>query len=547
MKRITLLLLGLGLLGTRTGWAETAPSIRLNTLGYLPDAPKKATVLTSAKAFAVVRAADGQVALQGEVSAVIHDPDTNEEIATIDFSKLSAPGDYRIKIDGAADSPVFRVSTEVYREPFVVVTRAMYLWRCGVAVEGEWNGRHYHHAACHLDDAWLDFATGEHEKKASTGGWHDAGDYNKYVVNAGITVSSMLRAWQDFGPVLGKIALNLPEAGGPLPEFLAETKFETDWLLTMQAPDGSVYTKVSTEGFGGFILPEKETTARYFCPWGSPATADFVATLAQASRAFRPYDAAYADRCLAAAKQSYAFLNAHPEHHAPDQSHFKTGAYPTTDPDDRLWAAAELWATTQDAEVLKDLEMRIGSLGTRFDEDFDWGNVKNLGLLTYLFSQHEGKSATLTAELQKNLLSLADTIAGKAQAHGYARPLGSKYYWGGNGGVARQALLLEAAYRLSHDRKYRDTTLDALNHLFGRNVDGRSYVTGLGSNPPRLPHDRRSGGDDVDAPWPGYLVGGPNPHAKDWKDVQSDFRQNEIAINWNGALIYALAAVAQAP
>jgi endoglucanase len=56
------------------------------------------------------------------------------------------------------------------------------------------------------------------------------------------------------------------------------------------------------------------------------------------------------------------------------------------------------------------------------------------------------------------------------------------------------------------------------------------------------PHDRRSGGDDVDAPWPGYLVGGPHPKAKDWNDDQNDYRTNEIAINWNGALIYALAA-----
>lgn len=545
MKRITLLLFGLSILVTEFSRAETAPSVRLNTLGYLPDALKKATAVTSAKTFEVVRISDGKVALRGEIAPSIHEPDTNEDVALIDFSKLSEIGDYRLKIEGLPESAVFRVSPEVYREPFVVVTRAMYLWRCGVAVDGEWNGRRYHHAACHLGDAWLDFVTGEHEKKTSTGGWHDAGDYNKYVVNAGITVGSMLRAWEDFGPVLGKIALGLPEAGGPLPEYLAEVKFEIDWLLTMQAPDGSVYTKVSTEGFGGFILPEKETTSRYFCPWGTPATADFVAMLAQAARAFQPYDRAYAERCLAAAKQSYAFLTAHPEHHAPDQSHFKTGAYPTTDLDDRLWAAAELWETTQDAGILKDLESRMASLGTGFDEDFDWGNVKNLALLTYLFSQHEGRSTTLTAELKKRLLSVTDAIVGKAQAHGYGRPLGSKYYWGGNGGVARQALLLEAAYRLTQDRKYRDTTLDALNHLFGRNVDGRSYVTGLGSNPPLQPHDRRSGGDEVDLPWPGYLVGGPNPHARDWKDLQSDYRENEIAINWNGALIYALAAVAQ--
>jgi endoglucanase len=66
-------------------------------------------------------------------------------------------------------------------------------------------------------------------------------------------------------------------------------------------------------------------------------------------------------------------------------------------------------------------------------------------------------------------------------------------------------------------------------------------VTGLGVNPPLHPHDRRSGGDNVEAPWPGYLVGGAWPRATDWKDDQGNFQTNEIAINWNGALIYALA------
>jgi len=66
-------------------------------------------------------------------------------------------------------------------------------------------------------------------------------------------------------------------------------------------------------------------------------------------------------------------------------------------------------------------------------------------------------------------------------------------------------------------------------------------VTGLGFQQPQNPSDRRSGGDDVDQPWPGYLVGGPHPRARDWHDVQADARTNEIAINWNAALIYALA------
>jgi endoglucanase len=120
--------------------------------------------------------------------------------------------------------------------------------------------------------------------------------------------------------------------------------------------------------------------------------------------------------------------------------------------------------------------------------------------------------------------------------------MAKQYYWGCNGTVARQTLNLMAAYRVAPKAEYVETALDALNHLFGRNCYGRSFVTGLGANPPLHPHDRRSGASNLGQPWPGYLVGGPNPRASDWHDVQADYRTNEIAINWNGALIYALAA-----
>ena len=140
------------------------------------------------------------------------------------------------------------------------------------------------------------------------------------------------------------------------------------------------------------------------------------------------------------------------------------------------------------------------------------------------------------------MIRVADGIVEKAERHPFGRPLGATYYWGCNGTVVRQAMNLHVADLLAGDKKYEAAMLDAINHVLGRNPHGRSYVTGLGYRPPMFPHDRRSGGDKVEAPWPGYLVGGPWPTAKDWHDDQDDFRTNEIAINWNGALIYALAA-----
>lgn len=522
--------------------ASEPPLIRLNTLGYLPSMPKVATVAAAGRSFAVVRLSDGAEVHRGVVSGPTLNADTEEQLWTADFSVVQAPGTYRLAIEGVGESPPFEIDPALYRDPFRTVTRAMYLWRCGTAVRGEHQGNVFAHGPCHTHDARLDFVGGEGEVKDGTGGWHDAGDYNKYVVNSGVTLGAMFRAWEDFGAVIRQVRLDLPEAGGPLPEFLAEIKWQTDWLLKMQAPDGSVYHKLSTLRFGPMILPDQETTDRYFTPYSTAATAGFVAMLARAARTFRPYDEAYADRCLAAARQSYAFLQKHPANTRADLTGFQTGAYQTRDDDDRLWAAAELWETTGDRLVLLDLESRIRAARAQVDHDFDWGSVGNLGVFTYLESARTGRDMVLVARLRDNLLAVAADIARTGRDHGYQRPLGTRYYWGCNGSVARQVLLLQAAHRIEPRPEFRQTALDALNHLFGRNVYGRSFVTGLGHHPPRHPHDRRSAGDNVKDPWPGYLVGGPHPRAADWKDEQADYRTNEIAINWNGALIYALAA-----
>ncbi len=485
---------------------------------------------------------DNKKVFEGTAAGPVLNADTKERLYTADFSALREPGEYVLEVSGVGKSAPFRVAGDLYNRPFYTVMRGMYLWRCGTAVKGTHNGSTFSHEACHLEDAWLDAVSGEHERKDGTKGWHDAGDYNKYTVNAGVTLGCLFRAWEDFGAKIQKIGLDIPESGGKLPDFLAEMKWEMDWLLTMQATDGSAYHKLTTRQFGGFILPEKETAPRFFTPWGSTATADFTAMTAMAAREFRPYDAAYAERCLQAARKSYEFLKANPEYHEADQKGFSTGPYEWPDSDARLWAAAELWETTGDADVLADLKARIKSCDAKFDVNWDWGEVKNLGLFTYLFSKREGRDQDLLAKVRENLLSNADEIVKTRNAHGYGRPLGTLYYWGCNGGVARQTLNLCAAYHMEPKGEYLETALDAINHLFGRNYYGRSFVTGLGDRPPMHPHDRRSGGDDVVDPWPGYLVGGSHPGAMNWHDVQEDYRTNEIAINWNGALIYALAA-----
>lgn len=519
--------------------ADGAP-VRLNTVGYLPRHEKRATLPAPCVEFKVVRALEGAAVLRGKSTGPLREADTGEDLCVADFSALTAPSLYRLEA-GAARSAPFHVGRDVYEATFRAAVRAMHLWRCGAAVRLEHDGATYAHAACHLEDARLDFVGSPGARRDAAGGWHDAGDYNKYVVNAGVTVGLLLRTWEEFGARLRRVDLGLPKTRDRLPAYLAEVKWELDWLLRMQAADGSVYHKVSTRDFGPAVVPEDEKAERFFTPWSSAATADFVAMTAAAARVFRPFDAAYARRLLDAARRSYAFLRAHPESRRADLKGFTTGGYQTDDADDRLWAAAEMWQTTGGRAALADFEGRAARFESKFSQDWGWGDVKNLGMLTYLFSARPGRDPRLVRRVRRSLLETADGIVLARDRSAHARPL-TRYYWGANGGVANTTPLLRAAHRLDPKPVYVETSLDALSHLLGRNFYGRSFVTGVGADPPRAPHDRRSMAKGAAGAWPGHLVGGGWPRATDWVDDADNYRVNEIAINWNAPLVYALAA-----
>ncbi|WP_339738503.1 glycoside hydrolase family 9 protein [uncultured Sunxiuqinia sp.] len=541
MKNFFLLWLFFALLSCRPA-EEQAISIHLNTIGYLPDSEKEATLTGEAKQFFVKEATTDDLVFEGTASGPFSQDDVNQTVWIADFSSFTTSGTFYLELPGGSRSAEFEIGNDIYKPVFYTSMRAFYLWRCGMAVEGTHNGQHFAHEDCHLEDGYQDYIGKAGSQRDGTGGWHDAGDYGKYTVNAGITVGMLFMAWDQFQDQLAPIVLDLPETATGIPDFLKELKWEIDWLLKMQYPDGSgrVSHKLTRTNFAPFIKAHDDSEQRYFAAWSSAATADFVAMMAQAARYFKPYDDTYAQQCLDAALASYQFLKDNPEYQRFEQGDFKTGGYQSADVDDRLWAAAELWETTGDATYMKDFEQGAAEMEFKVDENWDWSDVSNLGMFAYALSEKEGRDPEMLERIEQNILAIADQIVEQSDDDVYRRPLGGRYYWGCNGTVARQVINLQVASRISPDSSYRETALDAIGHLFGRNYYNRSYVTGLGIHPPMNPHDRNSGSDDVVEPWPGYLVGGGHS-ATGWNDEQEDYATNEIAINWQAALVYALA------
>lgn len=545
-KRTIIAAMAVLLVGCSTPPAETTytSNFRHNALGFLPTAEKQMTInLPDAEEFRVRRADNDKVVYEGTLGEVLTQKDVNESVRIADFSELTREGKYYLEIPGVGRSRDFTIGQQAYNDAYATAMRAFYLWRCGTAIDHTYKGIRYQQEICHQGDGHEDHIGIEGGHHDGTGGWHDAGDYGKYVVNAGITGFTLLWAWEQFAPALQNVTLGLPETAPGYPEFLKEIKWEIDWLLKMAYPDGSgkVSHKLTALNFSDFYtMPQEDLQNRYYTDWSSAATADYVALLAQASRAFAPYDAEYAAKCLEAAKVSYDFLSSYPGQKFLMQPQFTTGAYFTIDPDDRMWAAAEMWESTGDERYLKEFEKMAEQQKFVVDVNWDWDNMRNLGMFRYAVSERPGKNPEVEAKIKENIIAAADEIVATADADVYGRPLGGRYYWGCNGTVGRQTVGLQVADILAPDAKYQAAALDAVAHLFGRNHYDRSYVTGIGFNPPLYPHDRRSAADGIQQPWPGYIVGGGHT-ATDWIDDQDSYSHNEVAINWQAGLVFALA------
>ncbi len=399
-------------------------AIHLNSLGFLPKHKKTATITQECSDFQLLDS-HGKVVFAEKTTGPVFQEDVNQKVWHADFSSFEKEGKYVLEIPGVGKSVRFKIADDVFNFAAQTSMRAFYLWRCGTAVDAEYNGNHFHTEACHMQDGFEDYTGNPGSQRDGTGGWHDAGDYGKYIVNAGVTLGVLFMAWDHFQPEIKRLNLDIPETAPGFPDFLKELKWETDWVLKMQYPDGSgrVSHKLTRTSFSAFIMPEEDHEKRYFTDWSSAATADFVGIMAMAARYFKPFDAAYAQKCLDAAQVSYRFLQENTDNKVFIQGDFKTGGYQTGDSDDRLWAAAELWETTGDKTCLDDFEKRAAALNFQIEENWDWQNISNLGMFTYALSQRKGKNAEKEKSIKNNIIENAEALVKKAGADVYSRPL----------------------------------------------------------------------------------------------------------------------------
>ena len=554
---------------------EAANRIRLNQIGFYPDAPKIAVITDyNNSEFLIKSATSGEIVFKSKLSAP-HKSEFSPKVTRIaDFSIVTKPGIYKLNLPGQGDSYTFEIKPKIFCNLTKALIKDFYFQRMSTPLLPEYAGK-WSRAAGHPDNKVIIHpAAASPNRPAGTiiscpRGWYDAGDYNKYIVNSGITMGTLLSLYEDFPACFDTLKINIPESGNGAPDLLNEIVWNLRWMLTMQDPsDGGVYNKVTNAGFDGFVMPSVATTPRYVVPKGTAATLDFAAVMAQAGRIFSNFKIVFpglSDSCMKSADKAWTWAVKNPKM-AYDQNlmnkEFKpvinTGGYGDSDfSDEFIWAAAELYISTGKESYYTAYPMFPDTLMPLPS----WNNVRLLGY--YTLARFEKKLTNSAKKdfyaLKERILRTADKMTEGVTDRAYMTIIGKSardFIWGSNSVATNEGILLIQAYKLSKDRKYLDYALTNLDYILGRNATGYSFVTGYGHKTPMFPHHRLSEADGIADPVPGLIVGGPNPGQQDgcktypsnipdesYTDSVCSYASNEIAINWNAPAAYLAGAL----
>lgn len=526
---------------TYTETTSVNGTVKANQVGYLPEGPKygylgnylgDAGMMDIAPTTFVVRdAGDDQAVFTG--APILRGDDSvlsGEEVYSCDFAALTTPGTYYLHAPGLGRSHDFVIGKGAYTKAARTAARGLYYQRCGTALAPPAADPRWAHAECHLADAYIhashldsDLYGGEviGAAVAMPGGWHDAGDYGRYVATAAVSLHTLFSAYELYPQKYHDGAWDIPESGNAIPDLLDEVKWELDWLRAMQSDsDGGVFHKVTTTDWAD-SMPEDDLETLWISPKTTQATAQFAAVMAAASRHFELRMPDFATGCLAQAEAAWSFLAAHPDTFPPNgfvnPVGIGGGEYgdPLGDVDERAWAAAELYKATgessyHDAFTLYWLQ-----------------NAPNWGWNDWQHHQLKASWAYATTEFPVNAEWLEDIkdatrsdldlkLVVRTDANLYRDAHRSDVLeWIGWGSFAQSTEysfeFIKGSYLLQ-DESYLPYAKINLGPQLGNNPQGISYITGIGSRYPMNPLQGPSDRDGVIEPVPGIPVFGPAAH-----------------------------------
>ncbi|MFE1250247.1 glycoside hydrolase family 9 protein [Streptomyces sp. NPDC058735] len=553
------------------GGRDFGSPVRVNHYGYETSGPKKASIAEGSADPVPWQLVDssGTVVRDGLTTVVGDDPGSADHVHIADFSSYNETGTGYSLVVGSHSSQPFDITANPYAALRTDALSYFYPARSGTPIEAAYAGEAYARPAGHLGvapnkgDTDVPCRPGTCTYSLDVqGGWYDAGDQGKYVVNGALAAWQLMDTYErarakDDRAATGDGLLSIPENDNGVPDVLDEARWETEFLLRMQVPTGQplagmAHHKIHDAAWTALpTLPHQDAQARYLSPPSTAATLNLAAAAARSARVWRPYDKTFAARCLTAAKTAWKAALAHPDSYAPDSDDIGGGAYDDTRVTDEFsWAATELYATTGDRDYLPHITAQLTDAG------FSWRDTDGLTDLTIarLPRKFPARMARAAGE---RVVEVADTFARDQKSQGYPNPYlpaDGRYVWGSNSASANNAVVLATAYDITRRSSYRNAVLETLDYLLGRNALDQSFVTGYGERASHNQHSRwwaHQLNPALPNPPAGSLAGGPNSALQDpvaqqnlpgckpatcYIDDIFSYSTNEVAVNWNSAL-----------
>jgi len=561
---------------------DKLPRVRVNQMGYLPKAVKWAAVVNDSAEPLDWTLADGsgKTVATGTTIPLGLDLSSRDPLHQIDFSAYRGEGEGFVLKAGDAESFPFAIRKDLYHGLSKDAMRYFYLNRAGIALTDDLAGAWSHGPWYASDDSVKPFSGPdsfgvvwpERDYVLNAGkGWFDAGDYGKYVVNGGIATWTLLNIYERNPTQFPDGSLGIPEAGNGVPDVLDEARWEMDFMLGMQVPEGQPQAGMAHHKLHEPVWspmpfkPSERVSDRFAFAPSTAATLNLAASAAQMARLIKPFDPAYAERCLQAAERAWKATKENPE--------FKYGNIPGNGggnyddfylEDEYYWAATELFVTTgkaeYKAEIAKALEdKRILTASSLTNGPMYWGSVASLAHLSLMLNgkalatDADGKAAL--AKIRTLVIAGADRYVAQIKDEGYLMPM-FEYEWGSNSSVLNKLILMAYAHDATGQQGYLDAITKSVDYILGRNALCKSFVAGYGGNPIHYPHHRYWADDEEGGfppPPPGALSGGPNEkptdeatsfmapkfaRSKRYADDTRSYSTNEVAINWNAPLAW---------
>jgi len=480
--------------------ADGVVHIRVNQLGYLPDAPKVAVVCAlearEVRDFTVVDERGRRVL--GPKAAKADRP-FGPCVATyrLDFSELRTPGNYRLQAAGVT-SPRVRIAADVYAGAADTLLKYMRQQRSGF-------NPYFRDSVHHRTDAILVDHPRAGEWINVSGGWADAADYLQYVTTSAHATYVMLMAYRDHPDAFmdGYQADGLPGANG-IPDILDEARHGLEWLVKMYPEDDLMLNQLADDRDHAFLDLPPTDSSDYGWGRGGPrpvypctgrpqgivrdknrangyasTAGKYASAMALGARLLRDIDPAFAAVLEHKAKAAYELGRKYP---GACQTAPGGAAYFYEEDnwvDDMELGAAQLFALTGEARYLKEavdyarMEPVTPWMGQDTANHYQWFPWHNNGHFEVwrLGGDYEKR---LMADFYRWGL---ERVAERADSNGFR--IGVPFIWCSSnliGSFATQAYLYR---QMTGDESFLEYEHAALDWLFGTNPWGTSMFVGF--------------------------------------------------------------------